>query len=163
LTRWWKSIWESWGKPWRKSGENAGNRKEECEGFIKNVQLKHPDLAQQARRRKVELLASAYGGAMNEAEIEALQAIYAYEEVLFARHGRKTQASRTWQMVKRHGIIEAVERAVNRKKETIGYTALVEMGMQDFAFEAVVMRHPELFSQGAVARSKQRLREWTLT
>jgi hypothetical protein len=66
-------------------------------------------------------------------------------------------------MVKRHGIIEAVERAVNRKKETIGYTALVEMGMQDFAFEAVVMRHPELFSQGAVARSKQRLREWTLT
>jgi len=43
---------------------------EECEGFIKNVQLKHPDLAQQARRRKVELLASAYGGAMNEAEID---------------------------------------------------------------------------------------------
>jgi hypothetical protein len=48
-------------------------------------------------------------------------------------------------MVKRHGILGAVERAVNRKDETIGYTALVEMGLEDYAFEAVVMRYPKSF------------------
>ena len=75
--------------------------------------------------------------------MEALQAIYAYEETLFVKHGRKTSASRTWQMVKNHGIIGAVERAVNRKDETIGFTALIDMGMLDFAFEAIVVRYPE--------------------
>jgi hypothetical protein len=135
---------------------------EGCERFIANVIKKYPDLAQEALRRKIELLASAYG-AKSAAEKEALQAIYAYEEVLTARNGRKTYASRTWQMVKRRGIIGAVERAVNRKDETLGFTALVEMGMQDFAFEAIVIRYPDLFSQEAVARSKQRLEAWTRT
>ena len=135
---------------------------EGCERFIANVIKKYPDLAQEALRRKIELLASAYG-AKSAAEREALQAIYAYEEVLTARNGRKTYAARTWQMVKRRGIIGAVERAVNRKDETLGFTALVEMGMQDFAFEAIVIRYPDLFSQEAVARSKQRLEAWTRT
>ena len=58
-------------------------------------------------------------------------------------------------MVKSRGIIGAVENAV--KRETVGFKALVEMGMPDFLFEAVVIRHPKLFSQEAVALSKQRL------
>ncbi len=63
-------------------------------------------------------------------------------------------------MVERHGIIEPVERAVNRKKETLGYRILCEMGMEDFAFEAVVVRHSTLFSPEAAARSQARLDEW---
>jgi hypothetical protein len=133
---------------------------ESCERFIANVINKYPNLAQEARRRKIELLSLAHG-AENAAEREALQAIFAYEEVLTARNGRKTHASRTWQMVKRHGIIGAIERAVNRKEETLGFTALVEMGMQDLAFEAIVIHYPDLFSQEAVVRSKQRLNAWT--
>jgi hypothetical protein len=135
-------------------------RPEDCDNFICNVKTKHPELARQARRRKVELLASAYG-AKTAAEIEALQAIYAYEEVvLFARHGRTTHASRTWPMVKNHGIIGAVEKAVNRKDDPSGFTALLEMDMLDLSFEALVVRYAELFSQEAVARSKQRLEAW---
>lgn len=52
-------------------------------------------------------------------------------------------------MINRHGIIQAVERAVNRKTEPMGYQALVEMGMADLAFEAIVLRHPDLFSEEA--------------
>ena len=63
-------------------------------------------------------------------------------------------------MIKRHGIIIAVERAVNRPKETAGYKALVDMGMQDFAFEVVVCRHPSVFSPEALKRSQDRLKEW---
>ena len=65
-------------------------------------------------------------------------------------------------MIDRHGIIKAVERAVNRNTETQGYTALVEMGLEEFAFEAVILRHPDLFSKEAVLRSRTRLNEWKM-
>jgi hypothetical protein len=85
---------------------------------------------------------------------------YAYERVLSGTHGKKTRASRTWQMIDRHGILPAVERVVSRSADSAGYAALVKMGLQDMAFEAVVLRHPDLFSAEAVARSNERLRDW---
>ena len=91
---------------------------------------------------------------------EALEAVYAYEEVLTLKNGKKTKASRTWQMIERHGIIGAVERAVNRSAETQGYTALIEMGLKDYAFEAVILRYPSVFSREAVNISQQRVAQW---
>jgi hypothetical protein len=64
-------------------------------------------------------------------------------------------------MIKRRGIIPAVEHVVSRSQEAKGYIALVEMGMEDMAFEAVVLRHPEVLSADAVERSRIRLRELT--
>jgi hypothetical protein len=49
-------------------------------------------------------------------------------------------------MIERRGIIDAVEQVVSRSSESLGHAVLVEMGMQDMAFEAVVMRHPDVFS-----------------
>lgn len=132
---------------------------EECEQFALNVQNRLPELGQAARRRDVELRAALHG-ATTAAEREALQAVYAYERVLCEKRGKTVRASRTWQMIKRHGIITAVERAVNRRDVTSGYTALVEMGMRDFAFEAVVCRHPSVFSAEALRRCRERLEEW---
>lgn len=132
---------------------------EDCENFALNVEAKYPVLAQEARRRAVELRAQNFG-AKSDAEREALQAVYAYEEVLSRKNGKKTRASRTWQMIKRHGVIEAVERAVCRREETLGYTALREVGMQDFAFECVVIRYPNLFSTEAIAISNSRVSTW---
>lgn len=131
-----------------------------CEIFAKNALLKdREDLAKQAKERAIELKAEAYG-AETLAEKEAIKAIYAYEEVLSANNGKKTRASRTWPMIQKYGIINAVERAVDRKNETKGYTALLEMGLEAYAFEAVVLRYPELFSDSAVEISQQRMREW---
>jgi hypothetical protein len=131
---------------------------EECEQLRENVQKENPELAMRARRKAVELRA-AKDNAETAAEREAMRAVYAYEEGLSVKNGRKTRASRTRQMIKKHGIIGAVERAVNRKTETQGYTILVEMGMQDFAFEHVVLRYPDLFSQEAIDRSKERVEQ----
>lgn len=134
---------------------------EECERFATNaIRLGRRDLADEARRRAVELRAEKYG-ASSQAEKECLQAIYAYEEVLSKKNGRRTPASRTWQMIKRHGILASAERAVNRESETAGYKALVEMGLQQFAFEAVILRYPDLFSPEAVERSRRRMKEWS--
>jgi hypothetical protein len=133
---------------------------DECAQFIINVSDTDPELAQQARVRGVQLMAAAYG-ARTVPEQEALEAVYAYEAVLSRKRGKKVRASRTWQMIKRHGILPAVERAVDRTDETAGYTALVEMGLQEFAFEAVILRHPGTFSESAVRRSAKRLEEWS--
>ncbi len=136
---------------------------EECERFVKNVLARNRrDLADEARKKAIELRAAAYG-ASTEAERECLEAVYAYEEVLTSKNGRKTRASRTWQMIKRHGILGAVERAVNRKEETVGYTVLLEIGLQDYAFEAVVLRYPELFSIETIQRSSARIAGWKRT
>jgi hypothetical protein len=131
-----------------------------CEIFATNAAKRgRPDLAQEAKVRAIELRAEEYG-AQTAAENEAIQAVYAYEEVLSKKNGKRTRASRTWQMIKRRGIINSVERAVNRRSETQGYTALAEMGLKEFAFEAVILRYPQLFSDEAIAISQRRLRDW---
>ena len=135
---------------------------EQCEIFARNaIAHDRQDLADEALLWAIQLRAEKYG-AGTVAEKEALQAVYAYEEVIFKRNGKRNRASRTWQMIKRHGIIEAVERAVNRENATQGYTSLVEMGLQEFAFEAVILRHPEVFSDAAIEKAKQRLEAWDL-
>jgi hypothetical protein len=63
-------------------------------------------------------------------------------------------------MIERRGIIPAIEFVVTRRAETAGYRVLVEMGLQHMAFEAVVRRHPDLFSSEAVKASRERLRVW---
>jgi hypothetical protein len=133
---------------------------EECEEFAKNVRERgRPDLAQEAVQRSIQLRAAAYG-AKTKAEQECLEGVYAYEQILSAKNRRRTTASRTWQMIRRHGILKAVERAVNRDVPTLGYKSLVEMGLQRFAFESVVVRYPGLFSQECVRRSRQRMSAW---
>jgi hypothetical protein len=46
---------------------------------------------------------------------------------------------------------------VKRKDDALGYTALVEMGLAEHAFEAVILRHPSAFSAEAIERSKEQL------
>src|SRR3989344_3596975 len=97
--------------------ERVANLKtpEECERFARNaLERTRRDLADEARKRAVELRVQAYG-AKTQAERECLEAICAYEEVLTAKNGRRTRATSTLQMIKRHGILGAVERAVNRE------------------------------------------------
>jgi hypothetical protein len=60
-------------------------------------------------------------------------------------------------MIRRHGVIPAVERIITRRDETSGYRVLVEMGLEEIAFEAVVLRHTEVFSAAAVDASRKRL------
>lgn len=118
----------------------------------------YPDLALDARIRRIELQAFSHDS-QSTVETELLKALYAYEEVLSEKKGRRTHAARTWQMIKRHGIIGAAERAVNRKVEPTGYKILADIGMHDLTFEAVILKFPNAFSNEAVLRAKARLKE----
>lgn len=127
---------------------------EECEKFAQ----KCISLAREAQHRAIELRALTHGN-KSEVETELLKALYAYEVILSDNNKRRTRASRTWQMVNRYGIIEAAVRAVNRKSDAMGYKVLVDKGLQDLTFEAVIVRFPEAFDQHVVTLAKSRLEE----
>ena len=132
---------------------------EECEQFILNVEAEHPELARDAQRRAVQLRAQRHA-ATTAIEREAFEAIHAYEAVLSKRAGRKIRASRTWPMVEKYGIVEAMRRLVDRDDDPSGYRSLAEMNMADLTFEAVVLRHATVFSEGVVERCRRRLAEY---
>ena len=133
----------------------------ECENFAKNaLERGFPDLATEARERGVQIRAQAHG-ASSVVEKECLEAIYAFEEVKSEENGRRTKASRTWQAIKRYGIIPAVERIVTKREVSPGFKTLAEMGLKEYAFESVVLRHPDSFSIEARSISQERLESGT--
>src|SRR5690242_6390756 len=113
-------------------------------------------LTSRGRRHQVVQRRAHTHAPANDAEREAYEAVYAYEEARSKQKGKTIRASRTWPMVEDYGIIGTVERIVMRPDDATGYRVLVEMGMEDTAFEAVVLRHPDLFSREAVERSRLR-------
>lgn len=131
---------------------------EECETFAKNaIERGRPDLAIDARKRAIELRVDAYG-ANTIVERECMRAVFAYEQVLFEKHGKKQQARRTRDMIERLGIIAAVERAIGRPVDTLGYETLKDLGLDKFTFEAVVLRHPDKFSEKSVEIAKSKVK-----
>ena len=129
---------------------------EDCEQVAVNVEAKQPAFAVAARRKAIEINASTHKPT-TAAEEHSLQAVYAYERVMTLDRGRKTRATRHWRMIDKVGIIATMESIVKSPTQSAGYQALVKMGMQDMSFEAVVLRHPDVFSAEAVAQSKQSL------
>lgn len=131
----------------------------ECESFAKNaVARNHPDLAAEAQRKSIYLQASTHETA-SAVESEGFAAVYAYEALLTRRNGKKTRATGTWQAIRRYGIIEAVQRAVSRPADDAHAVTLRDLGLEDFAFEALVVRNEASFSDAAIELSKARLAE----
>lgn len=131
---------------------------EGAEQFAKNVGDRRPELAKRALRRAVQMRAEAKGAA-SEVERACFEAVYAYEWARSQSEKRNFRASRTWQMIDRRGIIPAVEVLVCKDSPPVGYTTLIDLGLDDLAFEAVVLKYPEHFSAQAVERSRSRLNE----
>jgi len=130
---------------------------QECEAFIQNARARgHEDLAKEARRRAVQLRTDAYGP-KNPLERQCIEAIYAYEEALCARNGRRVSASKTWQDVRKLGPFTAVDKAVSRPDDESVHALLVELGLEQYAFENVVVAHPDEFGFEAVQQSRSRV------
>ncbi|TWI13532.1 hypothetical protein [Aerolutibacter ruishenii] len=135
---------------------------EDCDRLITNATAKgRPDLVPQALQHKVNLrTASHLPPPTNDVKRDCVQAIYAYEEILFMTHGRRLRAGRTRQAVDNKGLIAAFEGFVNRPDGAAGFKNLRDAGLHNFAYEAVVARHPQAFSIEAVERARQRLAQF---
>lgn len=122
-----------------------------CYVFARNAERRgHPELAVQAYRRAVDLRAEQYS-ADSEIEHVAVRAIYAYEEAMSFAKGKRTRATGTWQMVNRHGVVEALSRRLHSRSCDDFSAVLTDLGMTDYSFEAVRTAHPELFDQARAA------------
>jgi len=129
----------------------------ECEAFIQNARARgFEDLAKDARRRAVQLRADARGP-KSPLERQCIEAICAYEEALSARNGRRVSASKTWQDVKKLGPFTAVDKAVSRADDESIHALLVELGLAQYAFENIVVAHPDEFGFEAVQQSRARV------
>ena len=129
----------------------------ECEIFAKNATARnHPELALAAQRKAITLKVSTHETG-SPVEADCLAAVYAHEALLTRRNGKKTRATGTWQAIRRYGIIEAVQRAVNRPADEPGTVTLRDLGLEDLTFEALVMRNEASFSAAAIEASKARL------
>jgi hypothetical protein len=113
-------------------------------------------LAGDARRRAAELRAARHGVG-SDVERAALTAVYAYEQALLAKHGKRVRATYTWRMIRKYGVLPTFEKLVGRARATSGFETLAAMGMSDLAYESVVLKYREAFDPAVVARANERI------
>jgi len=131
----------------------------ECESFALNaIDRKHPELASAARRKALTMQAATHH-ASSPVEAEAFAAVYAYELHLTRKNGRKTRAGKTWAIVKSRGIIKAIQAAVSNTPDPAVLAGLRELGLEDLAFDALVVRHEATFDAATVELSRSRMAE----
>lgn len=128
---------------------------EDCESFAQNVEMAYPELAEQARRRGLELKA-AQKSVQTDVERAALVAVYALEEVRSQGARRRWRANRTWQSIRRNGILATLDYCVKRPRDDDGHSILAKSGRADLSFEAVVLKYPDQFSSTLVEKAKLR-------
>ena len=116
-----------------------------CYVFAANAKRRgHPELALQAYRRAVDLRAADHP-TNTEAEFAAARSIYAYEEALGYIKGKRTRATGTWQLVRRHGLMAAVKKRLESRDGDEILPTLKELGMEDYSFAVVMDAYPEAF------------------
>ena len=134
---------------------------EACDSMVINAtERNYLEGAILARKRALEIRVNIEGilrGKISGLDRECLAAVFAYEEAMSNPGNRRYRATRTWQMIGRIGIVPAFERLVSNPVERPGYTSLCNLGLAEYAFEAVVLRHPNEFSPAAVQLSRERL------
>ncbi|WP_257386590.1 hypothetical protein [Tahibacter caeni] len=118
--------------------------------------LGRADLEAEALQRASELKAAEEGYTSPAQQAIAL-ALYAYEDEQSRLKGRTFRASRTRQMLERHGVLAAAERMVLTRKPSTGYEVLEEAGLQELSFESIIDRFPTEFSPIAVEAARARL------
>lgn len=65
--------------------------------------------------------------------------------------------TRTRQMLKRHGLIETINRIAKYPASTKNFDRLRAAGLEHLTAEAIVLDHPALFSEQAVEAAHKRL------
>lgn len=68
--------------------------------------------------------------------------------------------SRTRQMLKKHGVIETLNRIARYPNATKNFETLCAAGLMNLTAEAIVLDFPDRFSPAAVAVARERLRRW---
>ena len=93
---------------------------------------------------------------LNRATFEA---VAAYEQTLKEKHGKNQPASRTRQKLTKKGAHQSLVDWSKLHGNRSGFHALIEAGLPEFTFEAVVVRFADQFTPDVVASCRETLRK----
>jgi len=125
----------------------------ECSIFERNARERaREDLAQQARHRWVELATEALVDAAEDADPlqRSLWRALAASEYMLGR-----SATGTRQVIRRRGLVRAAEQLVCNGGLSGGFVELDEAGLSAYAWEHVVLQHPDAFSAAAAKSARE--------
>jgi hypothetical protein len=88
----------------------------------------------------------------------AFEAIAAYEQTLLEKHGKKVSATRTRQKISKKGAYQSLLEWSKLHGNRPGFRSLIEAGLPEFTFEAVVVRFADRFPPDVVASCRETLR-----
>jgi hypothetical protein len=108
-----------------------------------------------ARRRLYEVLPSEKPGTV---EYDVWQSIHALEDTLSHERGKTTRLSRTRQKIQKDKEVQTVADLV-MKRASEGFHMLAERNLPELTFEAVALRHPDVFDEDVRRAATERLHE----
>ncbi|APA84069.2 hypothetical protein BJG93_00615 [Paraburkholderia sprentiae WSM5005] len=149
-------IFENLGPEDRKRISYLQSR-DDCAQFVRNVGAKHPHLVRAARQCSVELQVTALN-LESAVRRDVWSVVYAQEEALFVKHGMRRRAGNTRKAIENRGELGAVIFMVQRPGGD-GFELLHSLGLADYTFEAVALRHPEHFSPEIVEAARRKLND----
>ncbi|CAB3732174.1 hypothetical protein LMG22037_05678 [Paraburkholderia phenoliruptrix] len=129
--------------------------RDDCIEFAKNVRNKYPHLVPAARQRSVEVRVNAMNldSALRR---DIWSVVYAQEEAIFVKHGKRLRAGNTLKAITNRGELGAVAYVVMQPGSE-SFELLHSLGLGDYTFEAVVLRHQEHFSSDVVEAARRKL------
>lgn len=114
------------------------------------------DVVDAALHRLVTILPTAQKGTI---PYDVWRTIHAFEEVLTQERQRTTRLSRTRQAIQRKGEIETIKDLVRKPKPSEGFAMLMERGMLELSFEALVIHRADCFEPEVVSQARARLED----
>jgi hypothetical protein len=89
----------------------------------------------------------------------AFEAVAAYEQTLKGKHGKTVLASRTRQKITKKGVYQSLVDWSKLHGNRPGFHTLIEAGLPEFTFEAVVVRFSDRFTPEVVASCRETLKK----
>ncbi len=125
-----------------------------CKVYEKNaIGRGYYDLAKQARQRSVEIRVQEYGS-KNNVEFQCLSALFSYDDAMY-KYDKTAYKGKILPIIKKYGIVRAVENLINHLYEPNYFKILIEMGLEAHSIESVVVNFPIVFSTTAVLKAHQ--------
>lgn len=139
--------------------ETALQTPEQCRVVMERAlaQGKH-ELYAAAFRRFCKLSGAEHEDPLDPLVRATFEAVAAYEQTLKEKHGKKVPASRTRQKIAKKGVYQSLLEWSKLHGNRQGFHSLIEAGLPEFTFDAVVVRFADRFPPDAVASCQETLR-----